>query len=401
MTRIKCLTSLRFFPAAMIVVFHSVNAFQVWDNRKGPYLFGQGVSFFFVLSGFVLAYVYPSLRGAHPIRDFYIARIARIWPAHFATFLLLLWLTPAPGWVWKGEHPWQIGLCNLLLVHGWIPSASYYFSFNSVSWSTSTQVFFYLAFPFLISQFQRNWWWKLICTITLVTAMLGLADFLKMPPYDPANLSGITSHGLVYIDPLVRILEFVGGMVAASLFLRGRKLSMVTSLPVWLWTGFELFALTATLLLGTYGPGLFLSLFPGHVPDALALYVGFAGTFPAFALLIAVLSFERGILSGLLSSKWLVLLGEISFAIYLVHQILIRWYLLHSSNFIFVPKPLLYIAYWLAVLSIAFAISRAIERPSRRWIRSRFGSKPEPIPGTVPVPKSVASQIPMKKASAQ
>jgi peptidoglycan/LPS O-acetylase OafA/YrhL len=266
MTRIKCLTSLRFFPAAMIVVFHSVNAFQ---------------------------------------------------PVHFATFLFLLWLTPTAGWVWKGEHPWQIGVSNLLLVHGWIPSASYYFSFNSVSWSTSTQTFFYLAFPFLICQFQRSWWWKLFCIIILVTVEVGLTDFLQVPPYGPANFSAITSHGLVYINPLVRILEFVCGMVAAVFFLRGRKLRIVTSIPVWLWTGFELFALTSTLLIGTYGPWLFLSLFHGHAPDALALYAACAGSFPIFALLIGVLSFERGILSRLLSVKWLVALGEISFAIYL------------------------------------------------------------------------------------
>jgi peptidoglycan/LPS O-acetylase OafA/YrhL len=96
MKQIKCLTSLRFFAAAMIVVFHSVNAFRVWDNAKIPFPLGQGVSFFFVLSGFILTYVYPSVGGGRGIRDFYVARIARIWPAHFVTFLLVLWLIPFP-----------------------------------------------------------------------------------------------------------------------------------------------------------------------------------------------------------------------------------------------------------------------------------------------------------------
>src|SRR6266446_3820239 len=146
MRQIKCLTSLRFFAAAMIVVFHSVNAFRIWDNTKIPYPLAQGVSFFFVLSGFILTYVYPSLKGGHGIRDFYVARIARIWPAHFVAFLLLLLLIPSGGWVWKGEHLWEIGITNLSLVHAWIPVASYYFSFNSVSWSISTEAFFYLAF---------------------------------------------------------------------------------------------------------------------------------------------------------------------------------------------------------------------------------------------------------------
>ncbi len=391
MTQIRCLTSLRFFPAAMIVVFHSVDAFDVWDNRQSPYLFGQGVSFFFVLSGFVLTYVYPSLRGDHRIREFYIARIARIWPAHLATFFLLLCLIPSAEWVWKDEHGWQIGAANLLLLQAWIPAASYYFSFNSVSWSTSTQLFFYLVFPLLIYQFQRSWWWKLLCTIIFVTAMLAWVDFLRLPPYDPLNFSTITSLGWVLINPLVRILEFVSGMVTASLFLRWRELKILTSLPVWLWTGFELFALAAILWTGSYGPPLFLSLFHGPTPYPIALYVNYCDSFPAFALLIGVLSFERGILARLLSLKCLILLGKISFAVYLVHQVVLRWYLLHRDMFVSVPKALLYIGYWLVVLSVSFTIWRAIEKPGQRWIRSRLSSKPDPIPATVSLPKAVDS----------
>jgi peptidoglycan/LPS O-acetylase OafA/YrhL len=203
----------------MIVVFHSVNAFRVWDNRKIFFPLAQGVSFFFVLSGFILTYVYPSLSGGHRIRDFYVARIARIWPAHFVAFLLLLWLIPSAGWVWRGEHCWQIGAANLFLVHGWIPAPRYYFSVNSVSWSMSTEAFFYLAFPFLICRLDRSWWWKLLCTAAFVAAMLRLTDFVKLPTYDPANFSAITAVGLADINPLVRILEFVFGIVVASLWL--------------------------------------------------------------------------------------------------------------------------------------------------------------------------------------
>jgi peptidoglycan/LPS O-acetylase OafA/YrhL len=389
MTQIKCLTSLRFFAAAMIVVFHSVNAFRVWDNSKIPFPLGQGVSFFFVLSGFILTYVYPSLSGGHRIRDFYVARMARIWPAHFVTFLLLIWLIPFRGWVWKGEHFWQIGAANLSLVHGWIPIASYYFSFNSVSWSISTEAFFYLAFPLLICRLDSSWWWKLLCTAAFVVAMLFLTNFIKLPPYDPANLSAVTAHGLAYINPFVRILEFVFGMTVASLCMRWRELKVVTSSPAWVWTVFEVGALAVTILSGWYGSPFVCSLFDGRTQYAFAVYAGACGSFPAFGLLIGVLSFERGILSRFLSVGWLVILGEISYSIYLVHQILIRWCELNRGLFAAVPKTMLYIAYWLALLTLSFIIWRVVEKPCQRWIRSLFRSKRDAVPLNVSVPRVI------------
>jgi peptidoglycan/LPS O-acetylase OafA/YrhL len=88
---------MRFFAAAMIVVFHS------GGRLTTLFALEQGVSFFFVLSGFILTYVYPTLSGGHRLRDFYVARVARIWPAHLATFLLLLCLIQPGGWRWDGK----------------------------------------------------------------------------------------------------------------------------------------------------------------------------------------------------------------------------------------------------------------------------------------------------------
>ena len=82
------LTSLRFFAAVMVVICHSAGLFGFVG---GPELDGlrTGVSFFFVLSGFILAYVYPKLDTIPELLHFLRARFARIWPAHFVTFLLV------------------------------------------------------------------------------------------------------------------------------------------------------------------------------------------------------------------------------------------------------------------------------------------------------------------------
>jgi peptidoglycan/LPS O-acetylase OafA/YrhL len=372
MRQIKCLTSLRFFAAAMIVVFHSIDVFGVMDSRKIHFALSQAVSLFFVLSGFILTAVYPSLSGGPRIRDFYIARIARIWPTHFAAFLLLLGLLPPGAWIWSQQHSWTILVANLFLVHGWIPSASYYFSFNSVSWSISTELFFYLAFPFLISRLSRDWYWKLLVTFIFVVVFICLVSVLKFPSYNPANFSAITSEGLVLISPLVRILEFVCGMVVATLCLRWRASKIVCSSPGWVWTAIELGALALSLLSVRYSPRLLTSFFDGRHQYVFTAYANSCGSFPVFGLLIGVLSFERGLVSRFLSFGWLVLLGEISYSIYLIHQILVRWYDLHRSTFAALPREVRYGIFWIAVLGISLALRSVVEKPCQRWIRSHF-----------------------------
>lgn len=73
------LTSLRFFAALMIVIHHSTGLFGI---KNISFHIGQGVSSFFVLSGFILSYVYPKLENWYEIKKFWKARIARLWPAH-------------------------------------------------------------------------------------------------------------------------------------------------------------------------------------------------------------------------------------------------------------------------------------------------------------------------------
>src|SRR5882762_3313186 len=89
--KLDALTTLRFFAAAMIVVHHSRGNFGIPSDWAVHLPLDQGVSFFFVLSGFILVYVYPRLDTWDARRKFWLARFARIWPAHITAFGLL-WL---------------------------------------------------------------------------------------------------------------------------------------------------------------------------------------------------------------------------------------------------------------------------------------------------------------------
>ncbi len=83
----------------------------VWEG------FSAGVSFFYVLSGFILYYNYVDLtdRGF-----FWVARFARIWPVHIFTLVLIFCVLPF-NWL-DGHASWEITLpANILLLHAWLP----------------------------------------------------------------------------------------------------------------------------------------------------------------------------------------------------------------------------------------------------------------------------------------
>src|ERR1044071_2610434 len=140
--KLNCLTSLRFFAAAVIVVHHLRGAFGVPQNVWEHIPLDNGVSFFFVLSGFILTYVYSSEQPL-PIRRFLVARFARVWPAHVFALLLLLLLTPE---ILRHSFSLSKFLANISMIHSWIPIRAYNDSFVGPSWSISTEFGFYLCF---------------------------------------------------------------------------------------------------------------------------------------------------------------------------------------------------------------------------------------------------------------
>src|SRR5271163_1957108 len=108
---IKSLTSLRFLAAALLVFYHLG---QSQLAKGAPAFFGflescaldQGVSFFFVLSGFILHYSYPVLGSRGDAWRFLLSRFARVWPAHIAAIVLFL-IVGADLWLPSGsKFPW-------------------------------------------------------------------------------------------------------------------------------------------------------------------------------------------------------------------------------------------------------------------------------------------------------
>ncbi len=218
--KLDSLTTLRFFAAAMIVIHHSAGLFGLPPNPGGRFQLDQAVSFFFILSGFILTYVYPSLTTWADRRRFWLARFARVWPAHFAAFILL-WLILQHGYNFPtGNASRSLAVLNLALVHAWVPVRNVFFSFNSPSWTLSTEMAFYLLFPFLIWNWRKTWWIKLLGAFALAAGVIVFCRWANLTADNPSTPWSISNTGMLYIHPLPRLFEFTIGMTTALLFQR-------------------------------------------------------------------------------------------------------------------------------------------------------------------------------------
>jgi peptidoglycan/LPS O-acetylase OafA/YrhL len=308
LSRLPSLTGLRFVAAALVFAFHGGLLFLFRDpGVQQHYLFDTGtagfvgVSFFFILSGFVLTW---SARPGDTAPQFWRRRFVKIVPNHLVTFAAALLLL---GWV--GQSTGMLpALSNLLLLHTWVPDISYVGSVNDVSWSLSAEAFFYLSFPLLVLlankvRPSRLWYWAGGLTLAVLLMPAAAQAFLPDQPHFIWGPASFTQIWFVYQFPVVRMLEFALGVFLARIVLTGR----------WIGVG----VLPASLLaVAAYVTSL-------HVPF---LYRFSSVTALPLALLIAAAAASD--VAGrrsVLSSRTAVRLGEISFAFYLVHNLVLQY----------------------------------------------------------------------------
>jgi peptidoglycan/LPS O-acetylase OafA/YrhL len=368
------LTALRFFAALMIVIHHCDGFFGI---KHSHIKWEQGVSFFFVLSGFILAYVYPNLETWPDVKKFWTARIARIWPAYLASFLIGFLLIRY-GWDTK------TGIAHLLMVQSWVPFSSYYFSYNAVAWSVSTEAFFYLVFPLLIYKWHQSWHIKFVFSALVLVAILALSNHLQLPIYGDPNVAGeglmLTQHSLVYIHPVSRVFEFILGMLVTTLWQKKTNRNPKEFAPP---TLIEIAAVLVCAL------SVYFASYVAHwgAESVLGASTGQwlvqSSSLFAFAFLIYVFAQGRGLVSKILRKPFLVQLGEISFSVYLLHQILLisyRKYLLSPSH---IPDAASFLIFISILLLSSYLVWMFIEMPGRGLILSISRSKDYSILKTI------------------
>ena len=358
--KLHALTALRFFAAAMIVMLHAQGYFGVIPPLA-RFTLTQGVCFFFVLSGFILTYAYPALDG-RSVRRFLVARLARIVPLHVVAFLLYVIVLPAWYRDSVSRDTRGAGLLTLALLQAWVPVYRIQTAFNGVSWSLSVELFFYLCFPILLWRWRRTWRVKAAIAFFLVCGTVLVANrWLSHLP------QGAEVRDVVYFFPLARLWEFVLGVATAHLW---RYLRPRVRRGRWIGTALEALILAATLAVmfqsGVWArhAGRWRIVGPGG--EAWLASSGLVCL--PFAALIGVMAFEWGWIARLLSCRPLVLLGEISFSLYLLHLLVCHYYVIHPAPFVALPPWLLYIGFWSLILLMAYVGWALIEVPCRRAI---------------------------------
>ncbi|MEA2905378.1 MAG: hypothetical protein QOI12_2765 [Alphaproteobacteria bacterium] len=354
--QLRALTSLRFFAAMMIVALHAQGHFGIPAGFANRYALGGGVSIFFVLSGFILAYVYPELPSANKTWRFLLARFARIWPAHIATSAFAVWL------IWGGffldGDALAHALINVGMLHAWSPWTFGNVAINGPSWSISTEFMFYLLFPLLIADFRRTWWWKLALSLCVAGVLIIICEIFAIPHADSSRRTGTAL--LLYQFPLARLSEFVIGMCAA---LAWQTYAARLRINRFIGTIFEVAALLILLYTLTSD---------GTEDISRAFwswyYQSFHYAIPA-ALLIFVLACDVGWVSRLMSLAPLVFLGEISYSMYLIHFPLLQIHWAYTSAT--VPLWVQAGTYFCALYTLSYLIWACVEMPMRNLLIGR------------------------------
>lgn len=348
--RIDSLTSLRFIAAALIVIFHSKNSFGGFTFAE-HFSLTQAVSMFFVLSGFILTHTHRGISSRNDLGLFYVSRAARIWPMHIAGSLAVLAIISYYG---GGLPTATIGL-NLLLLQSWVPDHNIYFSLNGIAWSLSVEAFFYAMFPLLIYRIENNWQLKLIASIALTTLML--MSF--------KNSGGQLMQWSSYISPLTRLSEFMLGIAAYQIYRRVRE---TQSLKLGLWTALEVAVVALSCGIMWVGDIKFISSLQLPVSSSVLIWFTNCGGGFIYALLIVVFALQRGAISNALRFRLFVYLGEISFALYMTHQIVLRLMEENAASINFLPSASVHVFYYAASLACAAICYHLIETPARRKI---------------------------------
>jgi peptidoglycan/LPS O-acetylase OafA/YrhL len=348
--RLDSLTGLRFFAALVVFGIHAGAVFDLQIGGYNPVLQGTvGVSFFFLLSGFLLAW---SHRPHESSRVFWRRRFARIYPAFAA-----VWILVTVAHIVQSEDLGWPDVLSLVMVQSWFSDPAVYFAASAVFWSLSAEAFFYVVFPLIIGPLSRlSERQRLVTMLGIVAVVAGIGALVV------STGNGPLGTWFAYIFPPVRLLEFILGILVCLQY-RHRP-SFALPLPLAC-----LLALAAYFVAG---------LAPGALRPVAVTLVPFA------LLVVSAAHSDATNKASAFRHPALVKLGEWSYCFYLIHLTVIALYSRMLSQGLGLEAadldPLATVAHVLGALCVSLAASlllySLVEAPLNDRLRPRRQSAP-------------------------
>jgi peptidoglycan/LPS O-acetylase OafA/YrhL len=372
--KIEALTSIRFFAAISVVFFHiGYTAVANWSVPLATLTsYGYAaVGLFYTLSGFVLAHTYLGRQTG--LRSFYLARFARIYPLYLLALILAFPVFAQRAHL--GEYSALRFIASLVTVpamlQAWMPATA--LAWNTPAWSLSAEAFFYLVFPFILARLAcrtaRECYW--IAAIMWPVSLLPCLAYCWLNPDGLGSLTG--PHlatwlkaettgwlGVVNFNPLCRLPEFVAGVAVGCAFRKGNARK----------PAFIAFLFPACLL--AVAPAL-----PYPV-----VHNGFL--LPLWCTVVYFLASSVAA-SRLLAARWLIVLGEASYGIYILQQPVSSWFKLAilgvTGQKLEGDYPSLWylLAYCFLLVLVSVLSYYHIEMPLRAWMRNQYSWAPRPV----------------------
>jgi peptidoglycan/LPS O-acetylase OafA/YrhL len=355
--RLNNITAARFLAALLVFAHH---ADPLHDRALVPAIWLRrffangyvGVTFFFVLSGFVIALVhYEEFRELTARTSFvyFAKRLIRIVPVWLFLSLPFLAADIQAGNLWPV-------LPFVTFMQSWSADINVAFAYLAVAWTLSCEMFFYACFPLLAWLLHRaQGLWRhssaLLIVVCVLAPLVAAALFVFDPrlsalPWEDAN----SGHRWLYRFPPMRFFEFALGVALYVVFAANRQ--ALTRRPARApWVAALLGAVAVLISMMT-------TLVIGNATFT-AVYIA-----PFAVIVIALTAIEVNEAPLSVRLPGLILLGEASYSFYLVHQ---QYRIPPTPLQTAMPLPgVLWTACFTAILSVGLYM--ALERPTRRWL---------------------------------
>ncbi len=349
MKRIDQLTFTRFIAILVVVLFHGGGGIYFQKLNFFPLSAllvsaTTSVTYLYVLSGFVIALAHYRPNEEFSFETYWKARFVRLYPLYLIAFLLVCYYYI--DFVARVKLPKT--LANFFVLQAWFPDYSQ--SFNFPAWSITVEFFFYAVFPFFAYWAYRQSTKKLIWVSLILWIVTQTVHQTLWSLYYPES-----DNFLIYF-PLFHLSSFVLGASAGIWFLReGREQKINPRMNLLILFG-------AVLLVCVY---VIVSRRVPQLPHGEQLMTGLLA--PFLTLVIIALALDKTRFSGFLSLPALILLGEISYALYILH-IPVKWNyerVLENLNY----QDLFGYTYLPLMIGIAFIAHFYVDQPIRNWLK--------------------------------